>query len=121
MPKPDCCTDDIYHIMTDCWDSDPFIRKKPQATLRDLRQIWLQSNCILYTYCNCFYNDCIMNLVYASPQHEYTPLKKEEIYSDDVTCSDATIYYTSDYTSRILVCLNFYYIDINVYVLLFLS
>lgn len=44
MPKPDCCTDDIYHIMTDCWDSDPFIRKKPQATLRDLRQIWLQSN-----------------------------------------------------------------------------
>lgn len=43
MPKPDCCTEDIYHIMTDCWDSDPFIRKKPQATLRDLRQIWLQS------------------------------------------------------------------------------
>jgi len=48
MPKPDCCTDDIYHIMTDCWDSDPFIRKKPQATLRDLRQIWLQSNLYLY-------------------------------------------------------------------------
>lgn len=46
MPKPDCCTDDIYHIMTDCWDSDPFIRKKPQATLRDLRQIWLQSNIV---------------------------------------------------------------------------
>lgn len=41
--------------------------------------------------------------VYASPQHEYTPLKKEEIYSDDVTCSDATIYYTSDYTSKIQV------------------
>ncbi|XP_026815515.1 tyrosine-protein kinase hopscotch [Rhopalosiphum maidis] len=78
MPKPECCTDDIYHIMTDCWDSDPFIRKKPQATLRDLRQIWLQ--------------------IYASPQHEYTPLKKEEIYCDDVTCSDATIYCTSDYT-----------------------
>jgi len=78
MPKPDCCTDDIYHIMTDCWDSDPFIRKKPQATLRDLRQIWLQ--------------------IYSSPQHDYTPLRKEEIYSDDVTCSDTTIYCTSDYT-----------------------
>lgn len=50
MPKPDCCTDDIYQIMTDCWDSDPFIRKKPQATLRDLRQIWLQSNCVLFEY-----------------------------------------------------------------------
>lgn len=44
MPKPDCCSDDLYHIMCECWDSDPFIRKKPQATLRDLRQIWLQSN-----------------------------------------------------------------------------
>lgn len=43
MPKPDCCSGDIYQIMIDCWDSDPFIRKKPQATLRDLRQIWLQS------------------------------------------------------------------------------
>ncbi|XP_050436831.1 tyrosine-protein kinase hopscotch-like [Adelges cooleyi] len=80
MPKPDSCTDDIYQIMSDCWDSDPFIRKKPQATLRDLRQIWLQ--------------------IYASPQHEYTPLRKEEIFKDDVTCSDATIYCTSDYTTE---------------------
>jgi len=45
--------------------------------------------------------------VYASPQHEYTPLKKEEIYSDDVTCSDATIYCTSDYTSKIQVLCTF--------------
>lgn len=44
-----------------------------------------------------------MIIVYASPQHEYTPLKKEEIYSDDVTCSDATIYCTSDYTSKIFI------------------
>lgn len=42
----------------------------------------------------------IVIIVYASPQHEYTPLKKEEIYSDDTTCSDATIYYTSNYTSK---------------------
>ncbi|XP_050532080.1 tyrosine-protein kinase hopscotch [Daktulosphaira vitifoliae] len=80
MPKPDCCSDDLYHIMCECWDSDPFIRKKPQATLRDLRQIWLQ--------------------IYSSPQHEYTPIKKEEIFQDDVTCSDATIYCTSDYTNE---------------------
>lgn len=102
MPKPDCCTEDIYHIMTDCWDSDPFIRKKPQATLRDLRQIWLQSNFYQSLYSIFFYFIIIiLIIVYSSPQHEYTPLKKEEIYSDDVTCSDATIYCTSDYTSKI--------------------
>jgi len=46
--------------------------------------------------------------VYASPQHEYTPLKKEEIYCDDVTCSDATIYCTSDYTGKIKVLCSYY-------------
>jgi hypothetical protein len=55
----------------------------------------------------------IFILVYASPQHEYTPLKKEEIYSDDVTCSDATIYCTSDYTSKILYQYNIIYIKKN--------
>ncbi|XP_046997738.1 tyrosine-protein kinase hopscotch [Schistocerca americana] len=39
LPKPQLCPDAIYNLMSDCWDLDPYRRKKPQAIMRDINQI----------------------------------------------------------------------------------
>ncbi|XP_050438365.1 tyrosine-protein kinase hopscotch-like isoform X2 [Adelges cooleyi] len=75
MPQPDSCTDDIYHIMSDCWDIKPFNRKKPQTILRDLRQIWLK----IYAITN-------------SQQNDYAPIKDK----DDTQPADTLVDNTSE-------------------------
>lgn len=42
LPKPPTCPDDVYQIMKECWDADPNRRKKPQAIIRDISQIFYE-------------------------------------------------------------------------------
>jgi hypothetical protein len=44
---PSGCPADIYRLMLECWDMDPYRRKKPQAIMRDVNQILYQG--ILYS------------------------------------------------------------------------
>lgn len=39
LPLPSGCPVDIYTLMKECWDLDPYRRKKPQAIMRDVNQI----------------------------------------------------------------------------------
>ncbi|KDR06554.1 Tyrosine-protein kinase hopscotch [Zootermopsis nevadensis] len=42
LPLPSSCPVDIYTLMKECWDLDPYRRKKPQAIMRDVNQILYQ-------------------------------------------------------------------------------
>ncbi|XP_069675687.1 tyrosine-protein kinase hopscotch [Periplaneta americana] len=42
LPLPSGCPVDIYRLMLECWDLDPYRRKKPQAIMRDINQILYQ-------------------------------------------------------------------------------
>lgn len=39
---PNGCPTDIYRLILECWDMDPYRRKKPQAIMRDVNQILYQ-------------------------------------------------------------------------------
>jgi len=39
---PNGCPSDIYRLILECWDMDPYRRKKPQAIMRDVNQILYQ-------------------------------------------------------------------------------
>lgn len=39
---PNGCPPDIYRLILECWDMDPYRRKKPQAIMRDVNQILYQ-------------------------------------------------------------------------------
>lgn len=39
LPKPQHCPKEIYDVMKDCWELDPYKRKLPQAITRDINQI----------------------------------------------------------------------------------
>ncbi|KAL0279111.1 UNVERIFIED_CONTAM: hypothetical protein PYX00_000731 [Menopon gallinae] len=42
LPLPAGCLIEIYNLMLECWDCDVFRRKKPQAIMRDIKQILYQ-------------------------------------------------------------------------------
>lgn len=42
LPKPPGCPTEIYELMRDCWQLDPYKRKLPQAITRDINQILYQ-------------------------------------------------------------------------------
>lgn len=42
LTQPSNCTNEIYQLMRECWDTDPHRRKQPQAIMRDVNQILYQ-------------------------------------------------------------------------------
>lgn len=40
LPKPLHCPMEIYEVMRECWEWDPYKRKLPQAITRDINQIF---------------------------------------------------------------------------------
>ncbi|KAF5272860.1 hypothetical protein FQR65_LT00456 [Abscondita terminalis] len=42
LPQPSKCPDNIYHLLQECWDADPYRRKQPQALMRDISHILYQ-------------------------------------------------------------------------------
>lgn len=44
LPKPAQCPIDIYQLMRECWDKDPYRRKQPQAIMRDINQLMYEGS-----------------------------------------------------------------------------
>lgn len=42
LPQPPKCPNDVYQVMLECWDVDQYKRKKPQAIMRDISQIFYE-------------------------------------------------------------------------------
>lgn len=42
LPCPPLCTQDVFQLIKECWELDPSCRKKPQAVMRDINQIFYQ-------------------------------------------------------------------------------
>lgn len=42
LPCPPLCTQDIFQLIKECWEVDDNSRKKPQAVMRDINQIFYQ-------------------------------------------------------------------------------
>ncbi|CAG9764694.1 unnamed protein product [Ceutorhynchus assimilis] len=42
LPQPPGCPDEIYTLMTECWNADPHRRKQPQEISRDVNQLLYQ-------------------------------------------------------------------------------
>lgn len=42
LPCPPLCTQDVFQLIKECWEVDANCRKKPQAVMRDINQIFYQ-------------------------------------------------------------------------------